>query len=187
MIDALTNFTDFVIKPSAPFAAGVVLFGAVWGFFKGVESVLTDDTKLEIAVWLLGVKVGQNVEPWPETFARVFDRVFGAKHLSWRCFLRSGLASYTCFLLSLIIMDVTGREIFAFQLFNIRSRFLVFLAPLFVTVVPDYLSLLETRFLLRLMQRYRTFGFWGGILALDLVLTGLTGVIGLDLGPEFRH
>ena len=51
MIDALTNFTDFVIKPSAPFAAGVVLFGAVWGFFKGVESVLTDDTKLEIAVW----------------------------------------------------------------------------------------------------------------------------------------
>jgi hypothetical protein len=72
MIDALT---DFIIKPSAPFAAGVVLFTVVWGFFKGVESVLTDDTKLEIAVWLLGVKVGQKLEPWPETFAKVFDRV----------------------------------------------------------------------------------------------------------------
>ncbi len=58
MTDALT---DFIIKPAAPFAAGVVLFGVVWGFFKGVESILTDDTKLEIAVWLVGVKIGQKV------------------------------------------------------------------------------------------------------------------------------
>ena len=52
MPDALTDFTDFILKPSAPFAAGIALFGVVWGFFKGVESVLTDDTKLEIAIWL---------------------------------------------------------------------------------------------------------------------------------------
>jgi hypothetical protein len=59
MVDALTTFTQFIIKPAAPFAAGVALFGLVWGFFKGVESVLTDDTKLEIAVWLLGVTISQ--------------------------------------------------------------------------------------------------------------------------------
>src|SRR6266481_412176 len=93
MADALTNITNFILKPSAPFAAGVALFGVVWGFFKGVESVLNDDTKLEIAVWLLGVKVGQKVEPWPATFANVFDRVFGKKHLSWRCFFRSAIVS----------------------------------------------------------------------------------------------
>ena len=29
--------------------------------------MLTDQTKLETAVWLLGVKVGQNVKQWPET------------------------------------------------------------------------------------------------------------------------
>lgn len=48
MADALTSFTDLVLKPSPPFAAGVVLFGAIWAFFKGVESVLNDETKLEI-------------------------------------------------------------------------------------------------------------------------------------------
>jgi hypothetical protein len=32
------------------------LFAVVWGLFKGVDSVLTDDTKLEIAVWLVGRK-----------------------------------------------------------------------------------------------------------------------------------
>lgn len=51
--DALTTFTGFILKSSAPFAAGVVLFPVVRGFFKGVESVLNDDTKLEIAVSLL--------------------------------------------------------------------------------------------------------------------------------------
>jgi hypothetical protein len=41
------------------------------GGFKGVESVLTDDTKLEIAVWLVGVKaIGPKIEPWPDTFAK---------------------------------------------------------------------------------------------------------------------
>jgi hypothetical protein len=34
MADALTNF---IIKPYAPFAAGVVLFGVDWGFFAGLE------------------------------------------------------------------------------------------------------------------------------------------------------
>ena len=52
MTDTFTTITDFIITPSASFAAGVVLFGTVWGFFKDVESVLTDDTKLEIALWL---------------------------------------------------------------------------------------------------------------------------------------
>src|ERR1017187_8722190 len=51
MADILTNFTDFILKPAAPFAAGIALFGAVWGFFKGVESVLTDDTKHLAGMW----------------------------------------------------------------------------------------------------------------------------------------
>ncbi|MGD1098637.1 MAG: hypothetical protein ABSB35_42500, partial [Bryobacteraceae bacterium] len=90
MADAFTTFTEFVVKPSAPFAAGVVLFGAVWGFFKGVESVLTNDTKLEIAIWLLDVEpLGPKLEPWPGTFAKIFGLSAGIRNkwhstrLSW--------------------------------------------------------------------------------------------------------
>src|ERR1017187_8123109 len=102
------GLTQFILKPTGPLAAGVVLFGVVWGFFKGVESVLNDDTKLEIAVWLVGVKVGQKVEPWPETFAKVFDRVFGRKHFSFTCFWRSVVAAYILGLLLLAFRAATG-------------------------------------------------------------------------------
>ena len=82
-------------------AVGLGLLYAIDKFFKLVEEKLSDDTKLEIAVWLLGVKIEQKAEPWPETFARVFDRVFGTKHLSWKCFWRSCLASYSLFFVGL--------------------------------------------------------------------------------------
>jgi hypothetical protein len=94
MADALTNVTDFILKPSRPLAAGIILFGAVWGFFKGVESVLNEDTKLEIALWLLDLRTERKVQSWPDTFAATFDRVFGKRHLSWHCFWRSAIASY---------------------------------------------------------------------------------------------
>src|SRR5664279_2185562 len=93
MPDTLTTITKLIQSPPGQLASGGVLAGIVWKFFERVEAVLTDQTKFEIAVWLLGVKVGQKVETWPDTFAKVFDRAFGTKHFSWRCFWRSTVAS----------------------------------------------------------------------------------------------
>ena len=56
-------------------AAGGVLAGSVWKFFERVESVLEETTKFEIAVWLVGVQIGQTAKPWSDTFANIFDRV----------------------------------------------------------------------------------------------------------------
>ncbi len=103
MADALTNIAKLINSPPGQLAAGGVLAGIVWKFFERVEAVLNDDTKLAIAVWLLGVKVGNRVEPWPDAFAKMFDRVFGKDFLSWRCFLTSSIAS-VC--LSIIIMII---------------------------------------------------------------------------------
>src|SRR5450432_3741568 len=94
LASALDNITKLIQSPPGQLAAGGVLAGIVWKFFERVEAVLTENTKLEIAVWLLGVKVGQKAQPWPETFATVFDRVFGERILSWKCFSRACLASY---------------------------------------------------------------------------------------------
>ena len=39
---------------------------------------LGGSAKLEAARWLLGrTPIGPKVEPWPGTFAKMFDRVFG--------------------------------------------------------------------------------------------------------------
>jgi hypothetical protein len=83
---------------------GLGLFYGVMKFFDAVGDRLNDDTKLEIAVWLLGrKKFGPRVEPWPDTFAKVFDRVFGSKHLSWKCFRRSCLISYALVIIQLVL------------------------------------------------------------------------------------
>src|ERR1700677_1973595 len=105
MSNALDTITKLIQSPPGQLAAGGVLAGIVWKFFERVEAVLTENTKLEIALWLLGVKVGQKVEPWPDTFARVLDRVFGKKHLSWGCFVRSAVATYFSMLVFMVITD----------------------------------------------------------------------------------
>lgn len=53
MSDALTTISHLINSPPGQLAAGGVLAGIVWKFFERVEAVLTADTKLEIAVWLL--------------------------------------------------------------------------------------------------------------------------------------
>ena|ERR1035438_5423879 len=93
MSDILTTITHLINSPPGQLAAGGVLAGIVWKFFERVEAVLRDDTKKEIAVWLVGVKVGQKVEPWPGTFVKVFDRVFGTEDLSWKRLWRSSVLS----------------------------------------------------------------------------------------------
>src|SRR5580704_11666646 len=98
----LPSVTTFINSPPGQLVAGAVLAGIVWKFFERVEAHLTDQTRFEIAVWLVGVQIGQKVEPWPETFATILDKVFGKKHLSWRCFLVSALTSYIIVVLLVI-------------------------------------------------------------------------------------
>lgn len=179
------GLTQFILKPGGPLAAGVVLFGVVWGFFKGVESVLNDDTKLEVAVWLLGVKVGVKVEPWPDTFAKVFDRVFGEKHLSWKCFRRSCIATTVAIALMTFLYSLMGDK----TLF-LRSRtgrivwpgvgwsiyFTILCIPM--NYCSDYGSLLETRLMIHFMKKREGPLVRFAILMLDILLTTTTFCIG---------
>jgi hypothetical protein len=89
----MNNTFDTITKvinspPGQLLAAGGVLAGIVWKFFERVEAVLTDQTKLEIAVWLVGVQVGRIVGPWTAVFLPLFNRVFGEVHPSVNGFRR---------------------------------------------------------------------------------------------------
>jgi hypothetical protein len=143
-------------------AVGGALFYGVQKFFEVVGDKLNDDTKLEIAVWLLGVKVGQKVEPWPETFAKVFDRVFGTNHLSWKCFWRTSLAVYIAFGLWLLFTERDG--------FNMAQLPWMAVVVLITSLLPSYISLLETRYLLNLLKHVTAFSRIA-LIALDLYIT----------------
>jgi hypothetical protein len=165
--DTLTTITTFINSPPGQLVAGAALGGIVWKFFDRVEAVLNDDTKLEIAVWLLGVKTASKVQTWPNTFAKVFDRVFGTTHLSWKCFERSALISGGATAILLIV--------YLHAMLFVRP---ILLLDIFIcTVVPDYLSVLETRLVLKAMTWTTSSLVWLGLIAIDLVGTGFLSLV----------
>ena len=182
MPDTLTTITKLINSPPGQLAAGGVLAGIVWKFFERVESVLNEDTKLEIAVWLLGrKKFGPKVQPWPDTFAKVFDRVFGSRHISVRCFGLSALISFAVGILLTIYAPSPYRSMpLAFQ---VREAFKQSAVTLLCgKVVADYFSLLSTRFTLYLMGRTPSGFVWIAILIGDALLTSYLGIVGIAFG-----
>jgi hypothetical protein len=130
------------------FVGGFVVGGIVWLFFGRVEATLTDQTKLEIAVWLVGVKVGQKVEPWPQTFAKVFDRVFGEKHISWNCVRRSTLNfTFWAAVLFVWLRALTSPQASA------QSAFQAFALAWCIDLFPAYLVVLQTLFFMQLLGK----------------------------------
>jgi hypothetical protein len=150
------TITKAIQSPPGTLAAAAVLAGVVWKFFEKVEGVLTDQTKFEIAVWLVGVKVGQKMEPWPRTFSKIFDQVFGAKHLSWKCFRRSVCASCMAVLVANVWWLFFGNISNEYPSVN-KSIFFVNLSAVLClqvigNVLPDYISLLKSRKFIRFVS-----------------------------------
>jgi len=185
VIDTLTTLTHAINSPPGQLAAGGVLAGIVWKFFERVEAVLTDQTKLEIAVWLVGVKVGQNIEPWPKSFATLFARVYGERHLSWRCFSRSILTTVISILVSTpyvahLVYNQSITATYSNLIHGMASGPSLSLAGVILLWVvanglPDYISLWETRYVLTLMARCNPY-LWPLLMFLDLGLTVSTPV-----------
>jgi hypothetical protein len=170
MADTLTSITNLINSPPGQVVAGGALFAITWKFFQGAESVLTDDTKLEIAVWLLDrKKLSPTFQSWPDTFAKVFDRVFGQKHLSWKCFRRSCLASSVVICLVLLVSLRHMLKVLSQPQLQINLLCAVPLA----TMLPDYVSLLETRWTLGLMRRTNRTSAWIAFLLIDASVTAL--------------
>jgi len=147
MSDALDIITKFINSPPGKLAAGGVLAGTVWKIFERVEAVLTDTTKFEIAVWLVGVDLGRETEPWPATFAKAFDGVFGTKHVSWMCFWRSCAVSFVClFSGAAIVWSLSGYPRHWLHDWQFLRSLILF--GFVLNAIPNYLSLLKSRLLL---------------------------------------
>ncbi len=68
--------------------------GGVWALFNRADKAITEETKISISLWLLELGPSEGNPKWPGQFIKIFDAVFGEKHLSWKCFFRSSVASY---------------------------------------------------------------------------------------------
>lgn len=166
----LALLPSLITHPAIQLLTGGVLAWLVWKFFEGVDRALTDETKIEIALWLVGVETASKVKNWTGTFARLFNRVFGTRHFSWTCFWRSCAAS----LMSSAIC-VGGLLLLQPMLLSNRFTPKNLVAGIGVNVVVGYFALLKTRTALRLLQRSYSLGQEAVLSLLDVYLTGLIG------------
>ena len=133
--------------------------GGIWFLFDKTEETVTENVRAQTVDWLTAGSVKDMIDDVPSVFQVVFDKVFGERHLTWTCFYRSCFASLLAVGLVLAGWFATRPEARALagEPAFIRSvLWLVFFTGL-LNFIPDYLSLLETRFVLkRWAGRWRT-------------------------------
>lgn len=155
-------------------------FKAIEKVSKYFENIIKQDVKISISKWLNNNELTVD-EKWPNTFIEIFDRVFTKKHLSFKCFFRSTLASYVSAIIIFIIYIIINPKFFsdlidgADSIENIaefaRSGIV---AILFFNMFPDYISLLETRFILKKIKQSVTTAKIIALLFMDLLFTTLS-------------
>ncbi len=113
---------------------------------------LSNDANAALSMWLKG----DYESTWSTQFGEAFDTIFGKNHFHWRCFLRSSLASIVTVVVLFLLFHSTSGLYGERQADSDISIGSLFLFGMMVNIVPDYLSLWETRWLLRYISRVET-------------------------------
>lgn len=174
LLSVADTIQKFINSPPGQFTAGAVLAGLVWKFFERVETLLTADTKLRIAVYLLGVRSSEKLESLPSTSVPLFQRLFGKEHFTVSCFLRCALASIIITCLMCFVSWAAHNPTLAWPL--------IFVSVL-TNILPDYLAYFLTRISLKLVARPNRLSFFIGIL--DLVVSLWLFILSFDFTVVF--
>ena len=130
-------------------------------------NLLKPNVRDSIALWLMGA---QDERSWSHTFCTIFDVIFSEKHFSFRCFILSSFCSIATVLLLWILFD-------SFLSLNIRTEnampiWQILILGASINILPDYLSLWETRWLLQKFPAERSWIWQVCVLILDAIITG---------------
>lgn len=129
---------------------------------------LSPSAKERFTYWLAGAYESS----WSTEFCKLFDAVFGEKHFSLKCFLRSSLASIASVIVIFLLFDsvlgVLGtRTVEAIDFWD------VVIVGAVLNIVPDYLSLIETRYIIGKIHSIKKITSQLIILFLDILFTGI--------------
>ena len=160
--------------------AGAISF--VWVLFDRAEKVTSPEAKEAASRWLRNLSVDLP-ERWPSQFALLFDRIFGERHLSFKCFFRSCIASaISVAILFLIYISIHYRE---FSSYTDSDKTVMLLAigslMAILNFVPDYISLLETRIIIKWMSRAHKSSRLAIFFVFDFIITGLIIIVALSI------
>ena len=143
------------------------LGGGIWVLFERAETVIKPNVREDISRWLRNLDPGGSLRNWPDAFGKVFDSVFGERHLSWKCFVRSAITSIISVAIMTVLFIILTTQA---SLPDLEGYLFIVMSGVIFNVIPDYVSLLETRVVLQLMKRSSTIGRAVLVIA-DLLLT----------------
>jgi len=155
----------------AYFLAYSGIIGVIWFLFSKAEDTLKSNVKKDISKWLKNLDPEEPVKKWPGQFAAIFDRVFGKIHLSWKRFRRSSLASLTSSSIIFPIWWYKNNAAATAELDFVAWIFVINFGSIVFNLLPDYLSLIETRWIIRLIGSSKKNYVVFGLLLIDLILT----------------
>jgi len=154
-----------------------------WKLFDRADLALSDEGRAKIGSWISSLNEPKNILQFPSHFSNIFDSVFGKNHLSLRCFIISVLISFLLStILSAILLAENFTQLMANRGYIGSSGFhwdsaiemitsnysknnlqeetdiIIFIKTFFclfflVNIPSDYLSLLQTRYILKLMDK----------------------------------
>jgi len=177
MIDQLQRIGFAAIPLVTAFTFASIFFTSM----RFVGNRLSPDTNANIELWLKG----DYQDSWLKIFCDVFDKVFGKKHLSLKTFFRSAIVSISSvFVLYFIFSTV-------FQVLGSRTPSNISLIKVLIiggilNIIPDYISLFETRWILKKFSKFSSFIGNLGILFLDLVISATIILSSIYLFQHFR-
>ena len=150
--------------------------------FKAMEYTTPKDKKRSAANWLKSIadkSTSNTIIDSPQWFVESFDRIFGAKHLTIQCFLKSCMASIIAVVFMTIIWALSDFTSFvAFFDFGVTAIFFIFIWVIFLNFIPDFISLLETRWILNSFENIGLIKM-SGLLLIDIIITGIIFAFGL--------
>lgn len=168
---AIPQFLSHLPKTTLDFGVMIALATGVAKTFEWFDPSLSKDSRVALGRLLTNLPPDKAVKSWSAVFPSFIDRVFGPRPGSWHFIRRSCLASMIAVtIVTFVYLRVTERPKGddGFYYFAILT---VMLISLVTNCVPDYFSLLISRFFVKLLSRNQTIKKTIGVLIADLLAT----------------
>ena len=137
-----------------------IVAGSALGVFELGERFASQRAKDALSKWLLSFDI-QKAKALPDGTQELFERIFGDRHFSWKCLIRSATFSLGAMAFIVILLLLISPE----DVLELKDAFLRrgrlaegwenFVLWLPWSIFIDYISLFKTRFVLRLLTQMR--------------------------------
>jgi len=168
----------------AIFGTTLALAGFILPLFTSAGQAAANDTKAKLSAWLNNMGgVGKDPFNWATVFTEFFDNLYDHKLFSKRRVFMSFITSIVLLIIIYIIWYLVSYDSLNGSLEGLKVDPILWIIGIgaALNLIPDYFSLQETRWILKLLKR--TSGILSVLFLLicDLVLTLLIFLVGMGV------